>query len=343
MITAAVVIACFVCSLIGTSMLRAYAIKAGLMDVPNERSSHSVPTPRSGGAALLIATSAGILMLAAVGIVDSRLCAALVGGGVAVGLVGFLDDKKQLSAPIRLGVHLTAAVWALAWMGGLPPIRFGDYVLTSGFVGYALGILAIGWTVNLFNFMDGIDGIAGSEAVCIVSGGALLAVIAGGSSPVIPVCLVFCAACLGFLVLNWPPAKIFLGDVGSGYLGYVIAVLALAGADEEGVAPLTWLILGGLFFTDATVTLVRRLRRGERPYQPHRTHLYQILSRRWGSHRRVTVSAIAVNVGWLLPIALLAQRYPYMAGWLLLLALSPIAVVTLVVNERTAARGRDVT
>jgi Fuc2NAc and GlcNAc transferase len=132
--------------------------------------------------------------------------------------------------------------------------------------------------------------------------------------------------CCGFLLWNWPPAKIFMGDVGSGYMGYVIVVLALAAARENPAALLVWLILGGVFFCDATVTLVRRLIRGERVYQAHRNHAYQRLARRWGSHRAVTVAVIIVNLAWLFPCAWLASVYPGRAAWIVIIALAPLTL-----------------
>jgi Fuc2NAc and GlcNAc transferase len=172
------------------------------------------------------------------------------------------------------------------------------------------GALGIAWTVNLFNFMDGIDGIASAEAVFISWGGAWLAPLMGSAAAVPAVGCTFGAVCCGFLVWNWPPARIFMGDVGSGYLGFVLVVLALAATRENPAALAVWLILGGIFFCDAFVTLVRRLARGERLYQAHRSHAYQWLSRRWGSHRSVTLAVVCVNLGWLLPAAWFAAVHP---------------------------------
>jgi Fuc2NAc and GlcNAc transferase len=132
---------------------------------------------------------------------------------------------------------------------------------------------------------------------------------------------------VGFLLWNWPPAKIFMGDVGSGYLGYVIAVLALAAARDDPVALWVWLILGGVFFVDATVTLVRRVLRGDRIHQAHRSHAYQWLARRWGSHRRVIVIVTILNLLWLLPCAFLATLHPDHAVAIAVVALAPLVAL----------------
>ena len=263
-------------------------------------------------------------MLAAVHLLDTDLMIALLGGGAAVALVGSIDDHRPLPASIRLVTHVAAAVWALAWLGGLPPLRVADHVVQLGLAGYVPGVLGIVWTLNLFNFMDGIDGIAASEAVFVVGAAALVAALNGLSVAMIGADLVFVAACAGFLFFNWPPARIFMGDVGSGFIGFVIAVLALATCRSDSSAVWEWLLLGAVFFVDATVTLVRRIARGERAQEAHRSHAYQWLARRWRSHRRVTLTTIFLNVGWLLPCALLATLHPRQALWVLLVALAPL-------------------
>jgi Fuc2NAc and GlcNAc transferase len=316
----------FLIAYVVTGLLRRRAMNGGLMDVPNERSSHSVPTPRGGGAAIVGAMTLALIVYAIRGLISPALLIALGGGGLAVAIVGYIDDRYHLSAGVRLAVHFAAALWALIWLGGLPPLGFGTRVVDLGIAGYCVGALGIVWTLNLFNFMDGIDGIAASEGGFIAWSGAALAVILGIGAGVWPVGAAFGAACAGFLVWNWPPARIFMGDVGSGYLGFVVAVQAILAAQVHSAALLAWLILGGVFFTDATVTFLRRLARGEKVHVAHRSHAYQWLARRWASHKRVTASVLAINFVWLLPLAWAALRYPSIAGWLALAALTPLAL-----------------
>jgi Fuc2NAc and GlcNAc transferase len=144
-------------------------------------------------------------------------------------------------------------------------------------------------------------------------------------------------ASLGFLVWNWPPAKIFMGDVGSGYLGFVIAVLAIADARSNPVALFVWFILAAVFFVDATVTLIRRWRRGERVLEAHRMHGYQWLSRRWNGHRPVTLAVLGVNLGVLLPCATFAFVYPQFAGWTALLVLGALTWAALLCGAGRAS------
>jgi Fuc2NAc and GlcNAc transferase len=318
------VLTAFVLSAVLTGCVRKLALERGVVDVPNERSSHQVPTPRGGGVAIVLTVTAGLALLALIGDLSLDLLVALAGGGAAVAVVGFIDDRRSLSVWVRLVVHFGAAIWALAWIGGVPPLQLGERIVDFGWLGYPLGAVGIVWVLNLFNFMDGIDGIAGSEAAFIAIAGACL--LAGNAAPngVETAALILAAACCGFLCWNWPPARIFMGDAGSGYLGYFVAVAALAAARDFPVALIVWLILGAVFFVDATVTFARRLSRGENVRVAHRSHAYQWLARKWQSHRRVTVAVLLVNVLWLLPMAFLATRFPPHAGWILVVALGPV-------------------
>ena len=316
--------AAFLLSALLTGWVRRVALARGILDSPNERSSHVLPTPRGGGIAIVVVSLVGMLALAGLGHMSMRLFCALAGGGAAVALVGHLDDRGRIGIAGRFGVHIGSAIWATAWLGGLTEIPWGEGVIHLGYLGSVLAVLGIVWALNLFNFMDGIDGIAASQAIFMPATGAALAIAAGMSSSVPAAGLVLAAASLGFLAWNWPPARIFMGDVGSGYLGFALAVLALAAMKERGVMLPVWLILGGVFFIDSTVTLLRRLARRERVYQAHRSHAYQWQSRRWGSHLRVTVACWLINLLWLAPWAWACIRFPALGGWFLAGAWIPL-------------------
>ena len=311
-----------------TGMIRRIAVQGGMIDVPNARSSHTRATPRGGGAAIVVSSCAAFAVLAYVGLISAATAASLIGGGALVAGIGLMDDRAAVPAGIRLAVHAAAAVWALAWLGGFPPVRIGESIVHLGYGGDAFGFLGIVWTLNLFNFMDGIDGLAASEAIFIAWCAAALGMVLGIGNAADPAALVFGASCAGFLLWNWAPARIFLGDVGSGYLGYVIAVLALTTTRSDPVAAWVWLILGGAFFVDATVTLLRRLARGERAHLAHRSHAYQWVARRWG-HRRATGAVILLNVLWLLPWAVLAELHRDWAVRILVPALGGVVCLAL--------------
>ncbi|MFN3767617.1 MraY family glycosyltransferase [Ectopseudomonas guguanensis] len=287
-----------------TALLRRYALAHSLMDVPNGRSSHSQPTPRGGGVAIVVAFLVGLCVAVVAGVeLPSEIYYALLGSGLAIALLGFLDDHGHIAARWRLLGHFAAAAWALFWLGGLPPLAILGQAVDFGWLGYLLASLYLVWLLNLYNFMDGIDGIASVEAICVCLGGALLYVLHGDAeAAVLPLMLSFAVA--GFLYWNFPPARIFMGDAGSGFLGIVLGVLSLQAAWIDQSLFWGWLILLGVFIVDATFTLFRRLLRGDRVYEAHRSHAYQYASRQFGRHLPVTLAVALLNLGWLLPIAL---------------------------------------
>lgn len=325
----------FLVAVIATGLMRRYALHRNLLDVPNQRSSHASPTPRGGGVAIVAAFFVAALLLTYLGFLDARLCGALLVGGGAMALVGFFDDRLHLRASARLCVHLGGAIWAVGLLGGISDTTLGSWGLHGVWTGKLFAVLILVWATNLFNFMDGLDGIAGAEAVFISGAGAWLYWRGGGPKGLTAAMSCLASACLGFLRWNWPPARIFMGDVGSGFLGFSLGVLGLA-ASQKGVLPIEiWAILGGVFVVDATATLVRRFVRGDRWFEAHRSHAYQNLARRWGSHLPVTVSVIVINVLWLLPLATLAASYPTRALWLSVIALAPLVALAIACGAGT--------
>ncbi len=317
-------------SLALTGVVRRYALARAVLDVPNARSSHTVPTPRGGGLAVAAVVLGGTLAAAAAGRTPWRVAAAVAGGGALVAWIGWRDDRRHVAAPVRAAVHLVAAVWAVAWLGGLPAMALGGGRVALGAAGGALAALGVVWCVNLYNFMDGIDGIAGTEAVTTAGAFGAILLAAGGESLGIPWLLV-AGASAGFLYWNRPRARIFMGDVGSGFLGYVLAVLALATENARsapGVALLTLLL--AVFVVDATVTLARRVARGERWAEAHRSHAYQRAVQSGMTHGQVTLAVLAANAA----LAALAWRaaghpgrtLPALAAGLALAALLYLAV-----------------
>lgn len=295
-----------VVSWVFTSILRRYAMARSLMDIPNERSSHAVPTPRGGGVAIVLAFLIALLLLWEYDALPARLFWALLGAGSLVALIGFLDDHGHIPARWRLLSHFVGAGWALVWLGGLPALPVFGFMLNLGWLGHLLTAVYLVWLLNLYNFMDGIDGIAGIEAVTVCLGGIVLYLLspAGDSVWMSPI-LVLAAAVVGFLFWNFPKAKIFMGDAGSGFVGMVLGVLSI---QASWVAPelfWAWVILLGAFIADSTVTLVRRVIRGEKFYEAHRSHAYQYASRIYKSHVPVSLAFGVINLCWLLPIAAL--------------------------------------
>lgn len=291
-----------------TGAVRRYALARAVLDVPNHRSAHTVPTPRGGGLAIGCVALLGIAALGALGALPAGTAAALVGGGALVAGVGWIDDHRGVGAELRIVVHFLAAGWALAWLGGVPEVSLGTATLPLGPAGWVLGAVGIVWLTNLYNFMDGIDGIAAGEAVVVGGAGGVLLLLAEDAG-LAGVALLLAAASGGFLLWNWAPARIFMGDVGSGLLGYLFAVLALASENAGALPLLGWVLLLGVFVLDATLTLVRRVARGERWYDAHASHAYQRAVRSGWTHARVTGTVLLLDL-LLALLALLALLRP---------------------------------
>lgn len=281
-----------------------FALARGVLDVPNARSSHVVSAPRGGGIAILLATIVGTLLLAALGAVEWRPLVGLLGGGVLVGLVGLADDVREVSPRWRLVGHFGAAAWFLWWEGSVPQVSVFGFLPDSSWWGFLLAGLFLVWVINLTNFMDGIDGIAGVEGVTVALAGAVVCAVLGSNDAHTLIAVILATATAGFLAWNWPPARIFLGDVGSGFLGFMLGALSLEAGMSNPALFWSWTILLGVFVVDATVTLLRRLARLQKLHEAHRSHAYQHAAQRCG-HRSVTLAVALANLLWLFPIALL--------------------------------------
>ncbi|MCW8194220.1 glycosyltransferase family 4 protein [Proteobacteria bacterium 005FR1] len=287
-----------------TRMFRSYALSRKMLDVPNARSSHTVPTPRGGGLAIAISFLGAVAGLAIAQLIDLSLAIAICGSGLLVVVIGLIDDRGHVPARWRLLGHFVAAAWVLGWLGGLPPIPLLGMTVDRSIVASTLAAVAIVWLLNLYNFMDGIDGIAGVEAMTVlVAGAAIYFFIGHPGAAILP--LVLAGATAGFLIWNFPPARIFMGDAGSGFLGLTLGTLALQGTWIKPELSWSWMVLLGVFIVDASYTVIQRLLRGEKVYEAHRSHAYQQASRQFGSHKVVTLGVAVTNVCWLFPIAAL--------------------------------------
>ncbi len=296
------VIAAFVIAVTLTPVIAAWARRRNLLDIPNHRSSHTVATPRTGGLALLLAVLAGLTLSRVIGGLapDALL---LAGGALCIAVAGFVDDIRSLPAAGRLLFQLVVAAAVVVALGRLAiPVRVDDRVIVG------LTVIWITALINAYNFMDGIDGLAGGHAVVDGLGWAIIGTIVGSNGLIVIGSLV-AAAAAGFLVHNWPPAKVFMGDAGSSFLGFIFGAMPLlvGGADTRAVhwaVLLTWPLL-----FDTGFTLVRRIRRRENILLAHRSHLYQRLTATGVSHARVSLlysglaaigasGAIAIAMRW---------------------------------------------
>jgi Fuc2NAc and GlcNAc transferase len=302
-----------VASFLVASYILHRAARFGLMQEVNARSSHTRPTPGGGGVGIVVGGSlAGLLSV----LLLPFLGVPVIMAGVLIALIGYYDDKHPISARWRLAAQIIL-------MGAIVTVLPLDVLTAQLGVPVPESVLILMLTIpaalwiNLYNFMDGIDGLAASEAIFLLAGGALVAFAfepAVANDPRLWWMLGLAAACAGFLLLNWPPAKIFMGDAGSTYLGLMTAFFALTTIASFWLTVWQWLILAALFLVDSLTTLIRRIVRRERVWEAHKRHAYQALQRRFGSHLKVTLLYIAVDVIVLLPLAWLAGAYRDL-GW----------------------------
>jgi len=297
-----------------TNIIRHYALSHNVLDIPNQRSSHTTPTPRGGGLAIVLSFAIACAFL----FVNSELKPAelaALSSCLLAALIGFIDDHQHVAAKWRIMVHFSAALSALYFAGGFSELLLplpldkltGTHIADLSWAGFIPGTVLLVWCLNLFNFMDGSDGIAASEAIFVSAGLAGFLYVINDALFKPAICLA--AACLGFLCWNWPKARIFMGDAGSGFLGLLLGLLIILAARQDTVLLYCGLILFGIFVADASYTLSVRFRTGQKWYEAHCSHAYQRAARRFG-HLPVLIGCWLINLCWLLPIALLVFIYP---------------------------------
>lgn len=314
-------------------IVRGQLLRHDILDTPNARSSHDVPTPRGGGIGVMIVLLPVWIAIAFAVPGEPGLTARWIIplAAIALAAISWIDDLRTLGALPRLSVQVIAAIVGVTMLPG--PVF-------QGFLPFWLDatIAAIGWIwfVNLFNFMDGIDGISGVEAIGIGSGIALIGFLALDAQTALPWHgLVIAAAAAGFLIWNWHPARIFLGDIGSIPLGYLLGwlLLSLAAAGHLQAA----IILPLYYLVDATLTLLRRLQRGEKIWQAHREHYYQKAVQNGRSHSQVSSAVGMTNIA-LIGLAVLSAN-PTLQGfwsWLAIVVAGGLVTILLLWMKRPA-------
>lgn len=318
---------CFLMSFGLTYSMRQYALKRNIIDKPNERSSHSVPTPRGGGVAVVCSYLLALAFL----IFSNQLAPStgftLMAAGFVLALLGFLDDHGHVNSMLRLAVHFLVAIGVVISLGGFSEVIVFNS-LELGFVGNIIAVLFLVWLLNLYNFMDGINGIASVEAITATVSMAILYILFKASLN--DTVLLLLGACVfGFLLWNFPKAKIFMGDACSGFLGLILGIFALISLKHDIAFFCAWVICLGVFIVDATFTLIRRVISGHKMYDAHRSHAYQQASRKYNSHTVVTLAVLTINVIWLLPVASLAAQKWLMPELLVLIAYIPLIILAI--------------
>jgi len=284
---------------LGIEFLRRYAERQRvLIDIPNERSSHSQPKPRGGGIMIVLITLIGVLGLLLIGPARSMsLLTFLICGGI-IAFVGWIDDMRSLSTTLRLAIQVLCALVSILGIGYFDKLTVGNSAFALGLVGIPFTIIWIVGLTNAYNFMDGIDGIAGGQAV--VGGLAWLGFGLIQQVPIVSIIgLLIASSSLGFLWHNWQPSRIIMGDVGATFLGYSFAVLPLLFENHTPILEnglwFSMLVLWA-FLADTGITMLRRALRRENIFQAHRSHFYQRLVISGWSHARVSALYIVLSV-----------------------------------------------
>jgi Fuc2NAc and GlcNAc transferase len=286
---------------LGLSKLVIYWFGRQLLDIPNNRSSHTTPTPRGGGIAIVLATLIAMLVAYTSGLI-SHVTLYLLAPGLLMAVLGISDDLITLNIRIRLIIQLVTACITTGAILNSTPLS----IPMAALLGVA-AIIGIVWLTNLYNFMDGINGLAALQTVFACCSMSFLFYLQGDYNETIPLMLALGSASLGFLYWNFPHAKLFMGDAGSLFIGITLATLMTWTARNDLITACSWLIVLAVFIVDASYTLTFRLVTGQKFYQPHRSHFYQKIAIKLNSHTKATLLLISFNLFWLFPIALVVQ------------------------------------
>ena len=310
----------FALSYVFTGMYRRYALKHDILDIPNQRSAHADPIPRGAGAVFVLLFVLASLFLAPAKM-TIEICALILA------VLGFWDDKHSISPLLRLISHFMLAIAALNAIGGMPNLQFFSWTWHANFFSQCLGVIFIVWMINSYNFMDGINGLAAGQAVSVLLAMMAIYLLSGGYS--VQLFVVLAAVVGGFLIWNFPLAKVFMGDVGSCFLGFMFGIWTLEAGHLKPELLWSWLIMLGVFLIDSSLTLMIRLFRGQPIHQAHASHAYQYAARRYKAHWRVTLPIILLNVLWLFPWALLVSLGK-LSGYLgLMIAYFPLLILAI--------------
>jgi Fuc2NAc and GlcNAc transferase len=320
----------FLASAILTGAIWQLALRARVLDLPVSRSAHNEPIPLGGGLSIALLVFLIASYYFRQGLIPLPEFMAIA-AALLVSAIGLADDIVQLDIKWRLSIQFAAAIWSVWWLGDVPPVQVGSFELSSAGLLNTLAVLGLIWLANLYNFMDGIDGIAAGELV-FVSAAAFLIGINSSDEVIALLSATLLAAGGGFLIWNWAPAKVFMGDVGSSFIGFSLGLMALFSLHHGSMNLWAWLLLLGVFVVDATYTLVRRLITGGQWYRGHSCHAYQNAARRYKSHSKVTITVMLINCLWLGPLAWLVVWNPEYGVYITLLGLAPLVYLAFKLN-----------
>lgn len=300
------------------------ALRHRIIDIPNDRSSHTVPTARGGGLAIVLTWYLGISIFFYFDYINQHLYYALLSGLFLAG-VSIVDDIISLKPNIRLCIQILTAILAFLFLKGINPVIISGLTISSNLFLFPCAIIGIMWFTNLFNFLDGIDGYASLEAIII----SLVMYLITSNY----ICLLLISAVAGFLFWNWPKAKIFMGDIGSTQLGFILVVLGIYFQNESELSIVHWLMISSLFWFDATLTLFRRWKNNEKVTYAHKKHAYQRAVQSGLSHQRTITYSVLINL-FIIVLVLLSRLYDFLTIPLFILNLTFLFIITKLIDRR---------
>ena len=321
------ILCAFISAWFSSYLVQRYAVQLHLIQVPNHRSSHHQPTPHGGGIGIIMGFLSISFWLLWQAQLNYPLFLTVIALALVIALTSLIDDLWHLSIRIRLSIHCAASLLLILGLSNLvvyDPLDIGGLPIQIAI--FCLVVMSA-WWINLFNFMDGIDGLAAMQAIfmLLAAGGLSLSMHPELYQQTLWLWMLYLAAATGgFLVLNWSPAKLFMGDIGSTFLAFMLVFFTLVSIYLNWLNYAVWGILAALFISDATVTLMRRIFTRQAWTKAHRSHAYQYLSRQWQSHQKVTLFYLLLNIIWLLPLAYLALQQPHRQHIYLLIAYIPL-------------------
>ncbi len=315
----------FFTTFILTWVIKKWAIKKNIIDIPNQRSSHTIPTPRGGGLAFFTVWIIIICYLFIDNLISSKLFISLL-LVLPIGIISIIDDIISLPATTRLIVQTVCALLVVYNLGGLHPLNLGIIKLNGNNILNIIVVISVIWFINLYNFLDGIDAYASLEAISIALGMFIL------TEDFLYLFLI--ASVAGFLFWNWPKAKIFMGDVGSTMLGFTLIVLGIYSNNHHSINIIYWLTLSSLFWFDASVTLIRRKLNHENISKPHKKHAYQRITQAKYSHQRTAILSILINLFFILIVFINSMYIPNIPLLSLILALTINTIIYLFVEKK---------
>lgn len=319
-----IVVSLILLSFIMTFVIIRVALKHKILDVPNERSSHIVPTPRGGGLAIVVSWFIGITVMRCLDLIESNLYFALI-SGILLAIVSLIDDVLSLSPYIRLLTQILTALISLWFLKGITEVTFAGLSIDSKFILYPIVLIGIVWFINLFNFLDGIDGYASLEAIVV----AIAIYLFTGSI----INLILICSITGFLIWNWPKARIFMGDIGSTQLGFILVTLGIYFHNSSQLSIIHWIMLSSLFWFDATLTLFRRWKNREKLSVAHRKHAYQRAVQSGFSHLKTILFSVGINIV-IIGLVIIVRKQPELLIPVFLINMLFLWIIVKIIDRR---------